>query len=630
MKVKKVAAGLLRTSAAGLAGTLALGCAFSWALNGQPAHALTDRNASSKFADLSDSFVKEALVLNPTNASQAGYHKHVDKKSGKSIELDSVLDDMSAEGMQKQRDFYAAWQSRFAKETPLSGLNPEDGADYRLIDDQIKLQLLELDDIQNYKHNPTVAVELIGTAIFQPLTENYAAKEIRLGHVLSRIEQIPRLLDQVKAYQNNVDPIFINTAIEENSGNIDLIENTVAKEIPSNSSNPAGTGLKKRYDEVAPKAIAALKSYSKWLTDDLAKRPCDRNWRLGKNLYDRKFQLVMEADITPTNLLADAESSLKSVRAEMLQLCLPLHKQYYADHNDHADLDNHERENLIISEVLKKISDNHPQREKLQAAVEADLEKIKQFIRDKKIVTLAARENLKVIPTPLFQRGIYSVAGFHSAPPLNPKAEAEYWVTPIEASVPEAKADSKLREYNDFALKWLTIHEALPGHYVQFEHLNNIKPERRRLLRSMYANGPYVEGWAEYIAQVMMDQGFMQDDPRFRIIMRKIRLRLLANTILDIKMQSMDMTDAQAMELMTKETFQTDAEAEGKLRRAKLSSAQLATYYTGLREWQSFRKKYQDKLGAKFDLLEFHDKVLDEGPLPVPVVEELVMSRIKK
>ena len=118
---------------------------------------------------------------------------------------------------------------------------------------------------------------------------------------------------------------------------------------------------------------------------------------------------------------------------------------------------------------------------------------------------------------------------------------------------------------------------------------------RRRLLRTVFGNGAYVEGWAEYIAQVMMDQGYLDNDPRFRMMMRKIRLRLLANTIIDIKMQAGNMTDAEAMDLMTKETFQTQAEAEGKLKRAKLSSAQLATYYTGFREWQAFRKRYEEK-----------------------------------
>jgi uncharacterized protein (DUF885 family) len=576
--------------------------------------------AAAKFAELSDQFMKESLVLNPTSASQAGYHKHKDLKTGKVIELDAQLDDLSQEGIDRQRAFYGAWQRRFSDETPVASLDKEDAADWQLLQDQIAFQLLEFDRIKNYRHNPTAPVELIGNAIFQPLTEEYAPKDVRLGHVLSRIGQVDRLLKQVKAYQDDADPIFIKTAIEENDGNVDLIQNTVAKEIAKDSP------LRKQYDQVAPGAIAALKDYSKWLSDVLAKQPNKRSWRLGKDLYDQKFKLVMEVDVTPQQLMDDAEKNLKAVRAEMLQLALPMHKEWYPDHNDHSDLSTHERENLIITEVLRKISDNHPKRDQLQQAVEADLENIKKFIREKKIVSLGVRDNLKVIPTPLFQRGIYSVAGFHSAPPLNPTAEAEYWVTPIDASVPEAKAESKLREYNDFALKWLTIHEALPGHYVQFEHLNNIKPERRRLLRSLYCNGPYVEGWAEYIAQVMMDEGFMKDDPRFRMIMRKIRLRLLANTILDVKMQSMDMTDAQAMELMTKETFQTEAEAEGKLRRAKLSSAQLATYYAGLREWLAFRKRYQEAAGDKFDLLKFHDLVLDEGPLPVPVVETLVQG----
>jgi hypothetical protein len=302
-----------------------------------------------------------------------------------------------------------------------------------------------------------------------------------------------------------------------------------------------------------------------------------------------------------------------------------MHAKMYPDHTDHSDLAIHERQNLIITEVLRKISDEHPRPDQLQRTIEADLESIKQFIRDKKIVSLGTRDNLKVIPTPPFERGIYSVAGFHSAPPLEPQAEAEYWVTPIDPKMPADKVESKLREYNNYTLYWLSIHEALPGHYVQFEHLNNIQPERRRLLRSLFANGAYVEGWAEYIAQVMMDEGFLNNDPRFRMVMRKIRLRLLANAILDVKMQTMGMTDEQAMDLMTKDAFQTKAEAEGKLVRAKLSSTQLPTYFVGLREWLAFRKKYQAEAGKNFDMLKFHDLVLDQGPLPVPVVEKLVM-----
>jgi uncharacterized protein (DUF885 family) len=579
--------------------------------------------ASTKFAVLSDQFMKDSLALSPTNASAAGYHSHLDAKSGKIIALDAELDDLSLKSIAQQRDFYAAWRERFHKETPPSALDPEDAADWQLIDDQIGLNLLEFDRIQSYKHNPTVVVELIGNALFLPLTQNYAPHDVRVGHVLSRVKQIPRLLAQVQPYLSDSDPVWITTAVDENTGNIDLIEHTLAAEIP------AGSPLKAEYDAVAPPAIKSLRDFSAWLQNSLAKQSSKLTWRLGKELYDQKFALVMETSVTPEEVLANAEHDMKSVRAEMLQIAIPLHEQMYPDHTDHSNISEYDRENLIIQEVLLKISDHHPSPAELQPTIEADLVGITKFIREKKIVSLGSGDNLKVIPTPPFERGIYSVAGFHSAPPLEPNAEAQYWVTPIDPEMPAAKVESKLREYNDFTLQWLSIHEALPGHYVQAEHANNIQPERRRLLRSLYANGAYVEGWAEYIAQVMMDKGFLDNDPRFRMVMRKIRLRVISNAILDIKMHTMNMTDQEALDLMTKESFQTQAEAEGKLLRVKLSSTQLPTYYVGIREWFALRGKYQAAAGKNFNLLKFHDLVLDEGALPVPVVEKLVMPSAK-
>ena len=576
-------------------------------------------DAAQKFATLSDQFMKDSLALSPVSASAAGYHIHTDPKTGQKIELDALLDDLSLESIAQQRAFYAAWRDRFHTETPVSSLDPEDAADWQLIDDQIGLNLLEFDKIQNYRHNPTAAVELIGNALFLPLTQTYAPRDVRIAQVLDRIQQIPRLLEQVKPYLADSDPVWINTAVQENQGNVDLILGSVAAEIA------AGSQLASKYDQVAPPAVSALHDFSTWLLLDFAKRPTKGSWRLGEPLYDEKFRLVMETPVTPQQVLADAEQEMAAVRAEMLDLALPMHTQMYPAHTDHAELPAHQRQNLIVSEVLTKISDDHTTRDRLQKTIESQLANITQFIRDKKIVSLSSRDNLKVIATPGFLRGIYSVAGFHSAPPLEPQAEAEYWVTPIDPKTPEASVESKLREYNNYTLQWLSIHEALPGHYIQFEHLNNIQPERRRLLRSLYANGAYVEGWAEYIAQVMMDEGFLNRDPRFRMVMRKIRLRVISNAILDIKMHTMGMTDAQAMELMTQDAFQTQAEAEGKLQRVKLSSTQLPTYYVGLREWLAFRKKYQTAAGANFDLLKFHDRVLDEGPLPVPIVEKLVM-----
>jgi hypothetical protein len=576
--------------------------------------------ASGKFAKLSEEFIHETLALSPSSASQAGYHHHVDPKTGETIALDALLDDVSEAGIAQQRGAYAQWRQRFHEETPLSSLGVQDAADWRLIDDQIGLNLLDLDRIQNYKHNPTVYVELLGGALFQPLTDDYAPEDVRLGDILSRVRAIPRFLDQARSQLLDADPIFIKVAIEENDGNIDLIENTIGAAFQGESK------LKGQFDHDAPSAIAALKDFSRWLENDLAKRKTDRTWRLGKDLYAEKFRLVMETPITPEQVLADAERELKKTRAEMLQLALPLHKQFFPDHDDHASLGVQERENQVIGEVLGKISEDHPKRDDLMQTVKEDLVGIRQFIIDKKIVSLKSRDNLKVIPTPPFMRGIYSVAGFHSAPPLDPRAEAQYWVTPIDPKMPEDRAESKLREYNNWVLKWLTIHEALPGHYVQAEHANEIEPLTRRLTRALFGNGAYVEGWAEYIAQVMMQQGFSNNDPRYRISYLKVWLRAIGNTVLDVRMQTMGMTDDEAMSFMMNDAFQTRAEAEGKLQRAKLSSTQLPTYFVGTTEWWRLRHAYEAAKGKDFSLAEFHDRALDQGELPVPWLEDILLK----
>ena len=227
--------------------------------NSQPA-------ANPKFAKLSEDFIHETLALSPSNASQVGYHQHLDPKTGKTVALDSLLDDVSAAGMAEQRRVFAHWRDRFHSETPLATLGIDDAADWQLLDDQINLSLLEFDRIQNYKHNPTVYVELLGGALFQPLTDDYAPQDVRLGHILSRIAAIPRFLDQARNELVDADPIFIKVAAEENDGNIDLIQSMIAPAIP------LGSPLKAQFDQVAPKAIDALKSFSKWLQDDLANR----------------------------------------------------------------------------------------------------------------------------------------------------------------------------------------------------------------------------------------------------------------------------------------------------------------------------------------------------------------------
>jgi hypothetical protein len=327
--------------------------------------------ANAKFLAIADQFVKESLALSPVNASQAGYHKHLDTKSGKTtgktIMLDAELDDLGTAGIAAQLSFYREWRQKFQSETPVASLNAQDAADYRLIDDQISANLLELEHIQNYKHNPTVYVELLGSGLFLPMTQDYAPKAVRVEHVISRIEQIPRFLEQARSQLLDADPVFISTAVDENAGNVDMVDGLA-------SDIPADAALKARYDKAAPPAKKALNDFSNWMKNDLAKRPVNgRTWRLGSEWYALKFRYVMETSIDPAKLLAEAESEINRVRGEMLQLALPLYKEMYPGQDDFSNLPAQERENKIIVAVLDKIGEEHPQRDQLMAAIQGDL-----------------------------------------------------------------------------------------------------------------------------------------------------------------------------------------------------------------------------------------------------------------
>jgi uncharacterized protein (DUF885 family) len=164
----------------------------------------------------------------------------------------------------------------------------------------------------------------------------------------------------------------------------------------------------------------------------------------------------------------------------------------------------------------------------------------------------------------------------------------------------------------------------MPGHYVQMEYANDVQPVSRRLLRNIFSNTPYVEGWAVYTQQMMQDSGYLGDPAGLRLTFDKQILRVLANTILDVRLQTMGMTDKQALDLMIRQTYQESEEATAKLQRAQLSSCQLPTYFAGWKGWLDVREHYKQRKGAAFSLKEFHERALKESAVPLPVLDKLL------
>ncbi|HXA67046.1 MAG TPA: DUF885 domain-containing protein [Bryobacteraceae bacterium] len=537
------------------------------------------------FSKLSEDFVYGSLALSPVSSTAAGYHEY------QGIRLDEKLDDYSPGGIQDQRQFYSGFRERLALIKPET-LAPEERADYQIVQNQVELALLDLNRIQSFRHNPTVYVELVGNALFNPFVLEYAPLETRYRHIIQRLFKIPELMQQAKANLRDSPEVWNRVAQEENDGNIDLIDKTLRERVPAAS--------KTDFDRAAVSALDALRGFSKYLKDDLSRRTSD--WRLGKDKYDPKFRYTLASGKTPDQVLSEAEAALKDMREQMVKLAAP----------------------RTVQQALDKIAQQHATPETFMDQARKTLEEATKFVREKHLVTLPARSNLQVIPTPEFMRGIYAVAGFNAAPALEPQLGAFYWVTPIPANWPKDRIESKLREYNYYGLQEITIHEAMPGHYVQLEIANNLEPKTRRVLRNIYGNGPYVEGWAVYAQQLMSDEGYLNNSVELRLTLMKQLLRSIANAILDIRLQTMGMTEQQALDLMINDTFQEKEEATAKIQRAQLSSCQLPMYFIGWRGWLDVHEDYKKRKGAAFQLSEFHDAALKESAVPLPVLPQLL------
>jgi uncharacterized protein (DUF885 family) len=566
-----------------------------------------NRDPAAQFRALSDEFVYTTLSFSPVGATGAGFHQY------NNLNLDELLDDLSPAGLDRQLQFYGNFQKRLDA-LPADSLSAEDRADLSIIRDQTALAQLDLNEVQSARHNPTLYVETLGNAFFSPYVLEYAPKPQRMRQIIARLQKTPGFLDQARRNLAGWPEIWKTVAIEENEGNLALVDKTIRAEVPGD--------LRNAYDGAAGPALAAMRSFQDYLKNTLFRSSVD--WRLGPDRYARKFKYSLDAGVEPGETLADAERRLAEVRARMLDLALPLHRTMYPAHKDHPELGGAERENKVIGEVLDKIAERHSTPESYMEDARKDLEEARAFIQQKHLLTLPPRSNLQVIPTPEFMRGIYSVGGFSPAPALEPQLGAFYWVTPIPADWPKARIESKLREYNFYKLKLLTTHEAIPGHYVQGEIANDVQPASRRVLRAVFGNGPYIEGWAEYATQTMLDEGFLNHSPEMALTFAKEELRVVANAILDIRLHTMNMTDQEALDLMEKQTFQEQEEANGKLQRAKLSSCQLPMYFLGWRGWLRVRDQYQQAKGASFRLSEFNDRALQQGAVPLTVLEALL------
>jgi uncharacterized protein (DUF885 family) len=575
--------------------------------------------AASGIPALAREFVFTTLTFSPAGATQYGLHRYTDPRTGRALLLDQMLDDFSPAELARQRAFYQGFRQRLQR-LPVARLDPQTEADYELLQNAIGFAFYSLDQEQFYRWKPQLYSENLGSALFANISLEYATKNVRARDLTARVEKIPAFLNQATRNLDASNDIFRRVAIESVDGVRDLVKGMGAEFV-------RGTPSESRYAKAQPAALAALDAYSRFVSEELPRRS-QRDWRMGKERFDAKFRYYLQVSGTPNDLLRAAEDSMRTTRQEMLRLAEPLHKQWFPSHS-HTDLSGDAYLNAVVGEVLARIGAEHAHRDSLVQQGEKDVAMLEKYVRDHRILSLADFSNLRVIPTPLFMRGIYGVAGAVFAPALEPALSTFYWVTPIAHDWTAERAESKMREYNNYKFLQISIHEAVPGHAVQGEYANRVTPEWRRLLRAIYGNTPYIEGWAVYAEHMMEAAGVNTGDPvKMHLNALKGMLRIYTNTIIDVRLHTMGMPGDSAVAMMMRDGFQERPEAEAKLQRAQLDYVQLMTYMAGVEEWTNLRRDVEKKEGAGFNQCRYHDRVLLYGPVPVPTVRKLYMAGV--
>jgi uncharacterized protein (DUF885 family) len=565
--------------------------------------AMADSAVEAQFASVSKRWLDGWLKLNPVNATQQGDHR-----------FDAEIDDFSAEGRKRAVDFSRGLLTELDA-IDLTKLSRENQVDAAILRNQLQSDLWATETLQSWTWDPMVYNGLAGGAIYNLMAREFAPLPERLTSATARIEKLPVLFKQMR---ENLDParvpsIHAETVSKQHGGVISLVEQFI---LP-NLDKLQGADRKR-----LEAAIAALRKASDehqdWLDKTLVPN-AKGDFRIGEQLYDEKLKFALMSSLSRVEIKQRAEAELLRVRGEMYKIAQRVLKDRSGapalpDKPDDA------QQQKAIEAALELAYADKPKRDAVVETAKQSLAQATEFTRAKDLVTVPD-DPVEIILMPEFQRGV-AVAYCDSPGPLDKGLKTYYAISPIPEDWSDEQTDSFLREYNTRMIHLLSIHEAMPGHYLEGAH----SARHPSVLRGVLRSGLFAEGWAVYTETLMMEQGYLDNDPLFHLVRYKFYLRTIGNAILDQGVQVDGWNREQAMDLMMRRTFQQEREAAGKWIRAQLTSAQLPTYFVGVQEHFDLRRAMEAKQGQAFKLKTYHDQVLSYGAPPVRFVRAMMLD----
>jgi uncharacterized protein (DUF885 family) len=541
------------------------------------------------FQQLVDAYFDDYFKANPSQATNVGFHKY-----------DRELEDFSLAAHARNRRKLVAYLAAFEAVNPRS-LSENDRDDREIMIATVHSLLLEEDRIQQWRKNPDNYSSAVTSSVFSLIKRDFAPANERLRSVIEREKQIPRALMQAREVLRNPPKIYADIAIEQLPGNIDFFQTTVPEAFKDVKDATLRAELKTSGDA----AIAALKDYQSWLQKDLLPRSHGM-FAIGAENYRLKLLYDEMVDVPLPRLLEIGYAQL--------------HKDQQAFVETARRID----PKKTPEQVLKELETDHPGADKLLSSAQEQLDGLRQFLIDKKIVTVPGGAQAKVVETPPFARAT-TFASMDTPGPYESKAtEAYYNITLPDPSWSKDKQEEYLEGYNYPLLSNVSVHEVWPGHYLQFLWVKNNSELSK--VRKLTGAGSNAEGWAHYSEEMALDEGLYNNDPRYRLAQLVDALLRDSRYIVGIRMHTQGMTMAQAKEFFIKEGHQVPVVGEMETKRGTSDPTYLM-YTLGKLEILKLREDYRRKMASQFSLQDFHDRFIKAGSPPIKIVRRELMGK---
>jgi len=541
------------------------------------------------FQQIVDAYFDDYFKANPSQATSVGLHQY-----------DHQLEDFSLSAHQRNRRKLVEYLAAFQALNPRA-LSPLERDDREIMIVTIHSLLLEEDRVQMWRKNPDTYSSAVTSSIFALIKRDFAPPEERLRSVIEREKQISRALTQARGVLRTPPKIYTRIAIEQLPGNIDFFQTTV----PDAFKNVNHAVLLADFKQSNDAAIAALKDYQGWLQKNLLPRSRG-TFAIGAENYRLKLLYDEMVDVPLPRLLKIGYAQLRKDQQALVETARRIDPKKKPE------------------DVLKELERDHPTADTLLSSAQQQLDGLRQFLIDHKIITVPGGAQAKVVETPSFMRAT-TFASMDTPGPYETKAtEAYYNITLPDPSWSKEKQEEYLEGYNYPLLSNVSVHEVWPGHYTQFLWVKN-NPELSKT-RKLTGAGSNAEGWAHYSEQMVLDEGLHNNDPRYRLAQLVDALLRDCRYLVGIKMHTQGMTTDEAKEFFVKEGHQVPVVGEMETKRGTGDPTYLM-YTLGKLEILKLREDYKRRMGSAFSLQDFHDRFIKAGSPAVKIVRRELMGR---